>query len=73
MKKFMFAAVVCLSTTAIAVPAASAQNIGGCQLQGTANFSPGLTNNSQAFSYNFGGNLSNCQSSQSGVPLSSIG
>jgi hypothetical protein len=55
---------------AIAVPAASAQNIGGCQLQGTANFSPGLTNNAQAFNYNFGGSLSGCQSSQSGVPVS---
>jgi hypothetical protein len=70
LKKYIFAAVACLATMAFVVPAASAQNIGGCQLQGTASFSPGLTNNSQAFSYSFGGNLSNCQSSQSGVPLS---
>ena len=53
----------------LASPAA-AQSFGGCQLQGTATFSPGLTTNSQAFSYAFAGNLSGCQSSQSGVPTS---
>src|SRR6476659_836713 len=47
---------------------ASAQSGGGCQLQGTANFSPGLTNTSQNFTYNFGGNLSGCQSNQAGAP-----
>jgi hypothetical protein len=52
-----------------AVPA-SAQSGGGCHLQGTANFSPGLTNNDQAFSYSFGGQLSSCQSSEAGSPAS---
>ena len=70
MKKFVLAAVGCLTTMAIVVPVASAQNVGGCQLQGTASFSPGLNSSSQPFSYSFGGALSNCQSSQSGVPLS---
>jgi hypothetical protein len=49
---------------------ASAANGGGCQLQGTANFSPGLTNNSQPFSYDFAGDLTNCQSNQAGSPAS---
>jgi len=49
---------------------ASAQSGGGCQLQGTANFSPGLSNTSQNFTYNFGGNLTGCQSSDSGAPAS---
>src|SRR4051812_42358349 len=47
-----------------------AQSGGGCQLQGTANFTPGLSNNQQNFPYNFGGNLSGCQSSESGSPAS---
>jgi len=46
----------------------SAASGGGCQLQGTANISPGLNANAQAFTYNFGGNLSGCQSSESGAP-----
>ena len=53
---------------AFVVPAASAQSVGGCQLQGTASFSPGLGASSQPFSYSFGGNLTGCQSSQSGTP-----
>jgi hypothetical protein len=49
---------------------ASAQSSGGCQLDGTASFSPGLTNNAQDFSYSFNGALSSCQSSESGAPAS---
>src|SRR5436190_14110723 len=49
---------------------AMAQSGGGCELQGTANFSPGLTNNNQNFTYNFGGSLSSCKSSESGAPAS---
>ncbi len=70
MRKYGLALVVCLATTAFAVPAASAQSVGGCQLQGTASFSPGLNSSSQPFSYGFTGNLTGCQSSQSGVPTS---
>jgi hypothetical protein len=51
-------------------PAALASSAGGCQLQGTANFSPGLNSSTKAFSYNFGGALSGCQSSESGAPTS---
>jgi hypothetical protein len=49
---------------------ASAASGGGCQLQGSANFSPGLSNTSQNFTYNFGGSLSGCQSSDAAAPTS---
>jgi hypothetical protein len=50
----------------LASSASSATNGGGCQLHGTANFSPGLTNTAQNFAYSFTGNLTNCQSSSGG-------
>jgi hypothetical protein len=59
------AAVVALLAFA---PTASAASGGGCQLQGTANISPGLNATAHAFTYNFGGNLSGCQSSEAGAP-----
>jgi hypothetical protein len=43
---------------------------GGCHLQGTASFNPGLNNNAQNFSYSFHGGLSGCQSSDAGAPAS---
>ena len=49
-------------------PAASAQSGGGCQLDGTASFSPGLSTSAQDFTYAFGGNLTGCQSSTAGAP-----
>ena len=55
---------------AIAVPSAGAQSVGGCQLDGTAQFSPGLSTSSQPFNYSFGGALEGCQSSESGAPTS---
>jgi hypothetical protein len=58
-------AVLALLAFAPVAPAASG---GGCQLQGTANFSPGLGANAQDFTYNFGGNLTSCQSNESGSP-----
>ncbi len=70
MRKYGLAMVACLATLAFAVPSASAQSVGGCQLQGTASFTPGLGSTSQPFSYAFTGNLTGCQSSQSGVPTS---
>jgi hypothetical protein len=50
---------------ASSAPAASG---GGCQLQGTASFSPGLNSNSQAFNYSFAGGLTGCKSSDSSGP-----
>jgi hypothetical protein len=60
----------CLAAVGLFASTASAQTAGGCQLQGTASFSPGLGATSQPFSYGFTGNLTGCQSSQSGVPTS---
>lgn len=53
---------------AVAVPSAAAQSVGGCRLDGTATFSPGLSTGSQAFAYSFGGALEGCQSSEAGAP-----
>ena len=49
-------------------PTASAQSGGGCQLDGTASFSPGLSTSAQDFTYAFGGDLTGCQSSTAGAP-----
>jgi len=49
---------------------ATAASGGGCELNGTAGFSPGLTNTSQNFSYSFAGSLTSCQSSVAGAPTS---
>src|SRR4051812_21793070 len=56
--------VLCVAFTS----SASAATGGGCQLQGTAAFSPGLSATSQNFTYSFGGDLSGCQSSEAGAP-----
>jgi hypothetical protein len=50
----------------LAGSASAAPNGGGCQLHGTANISPGLSNTAQNFTYSFTGNLTNCQSSSGG-------
>lgn len=68
MKKLL--AVAAVAAFIVLVPIAgganAAPNGGGCQLHGTANISPGLTNTAQNFSYSFTGSLSNCQSSSGG-------
>jgi hypothetical protein len=65
---------VALSATALLAIAftgtAAAATTGGCHLQGSASFSPGLNSSSQPFSYSFGGALSSCQSSTAGTPTS---
>jgi hypothetical protein len=58
------------SLFAIVSTAAGSPRGGECQLQGTASFATGLNSSSQAFNYSFGGNLSSCQSSESGAPTS---
>jgi hypothetical protein len=71
LRKLMMGSVVTLAVTLFVIaPSAFASSVGSCQLQGTANFSPGLNSSAQPFSYNFGGNLSGCQSSEAGVPTS---
>jgi hypothetical protein len=59
-----------LATTALLVAGGPAQAAsgGGCQLAGTASFSPGLTNTAGNFTYNFSGNLTSCQSNDATAP-----
>jgi hypothetical protein len=52
---------------AIASPASAATG-GGCQLQGTASFSPPLSNTDRAFTYGFTGALSSCKSDVANAP-----
>src|SRR5437764_3536522 len=61
-----------LVLAAVVLPTSSAMSAsgGGCQLQGTANLNPGLSNSSQNFNYSFSGALSSCQSSTAGDPAS---
>jgi hypothetical protein len=51
---------------------ASAASAGGCQLKGTASFSPGLSTTSQPFSYSFGGDLTGCKSSDATAPATGV-
>ncbi len=68
MKRLLLLAVAAafVALVPLAGSASAATNGGGCQLHGTANFSPGLTNTAQNFNYSFTGNLTNCQSSSGG-------
>jgi hypothetical protein len=58
-------AVLCAFTFAQGAAAASG---GGCQLKGTASFTPGLSTTSQPFTYSFSGDLTSCQSTEAGSP-----
>jgi hypothetical protein len=51
-------------------PSAFAQSGGGCELDGNASFTPGLNTTAKDFTYSFGGDLSNCQSTEAGAPAS---
>ena len=67
-KKWLLAGLVVVFALLLSAPSAFAASGGGCQLQGNANISPGLNSSAQNFTYNFGGNLSGCQSSDAGAP-----
>jgi hypothetical protein len=69
-KRVILGALGCAIALLLVPSAASAQSIGGCQLDGDASFNPGLTNNAQDFQYSFSGSLSGCQSSEAGAPAS---
>src|SRR2546428_7636336 len=68
-RRLLFLALGVAALLALA-PTAFAASGGGCQLQGTASFTPGLNNNAQNFAYSFNGNLTGCQSSEAGAPAS---
>jgi hypothetical protein len=70
LRKFIWAFVACPGLTAsVFAASASVAAAGGCQRR-APNLSPGLNSSSQPFSYNFGGDLSGCQSSEAGSPAS---
>jgi hypothetical protein len=74
-RTFTRASVSTLAATGLALlalpgEAGAAQSVGGCQLQGSAAFSPGLSNTAGNFSYSFAGDLSSCQSTEAGAPAS---
>ena len=64
---FLVAAAVAGFLIFVAPPAA-AQSGGLCQLNGTANITPGLSNTSGNFTFTFSGALSGCQSNDSTAP-----
>src|SRR5207249_1136766 len=61
---------VALAGVVLASPSLAATGGGGCQLNGTALFSPNGPGASSSFGYSFTGSLSNCQSNISGAPTS---
>ena len=63
-------AVPLLLLAALPAPAAAAASAGGCQLAGSANFSPGLGSTAANFSYSFSGALTSCQNSDATAPTS---
>ena len=69
-RKWLLAGLAGLVVLLASAPSAFAASGGGCQLQGSANITPGLNSSAQNFTYNFGGNLSGCQSSEAGAPSS---
>jgi hypothetical protein len=74
MKRLLALAFACglIVLVPLAGSAAAAPNGGGCQLHGTAAFSPALTNTAQNFSYSFSGSLTNCQSSSGGPATGTV-
>jgi hypothetical protein len=73
-KRLLVLAVTSVFVTLVplAGPASAAPNGGGCQLHGTANISPGLSNTAQPFTYSFTGNLTGCQSSGGGPATGTV-
>ena len=64
----LLAAVVAVLCAFTFAQGASAASGGGCQLKGTASFTPGLSTTSQPFTYSFSGDLTSCQSTEAGSP-----
>jgi hypothetical protein len=64
-----YAAAMVAALALTAAPASGAAG-GGCDLEGTASFSPGLSSTAQDFAYSFAGGLTGCQSSDASAPTS---
>lgn len=67
-RKLCVAAPIALLAGLLFVIAPARAEAGGCQLQGTATFTPGLSNTAGNFTYGFTGSLTSCQSTNSGAP-----
>jgi hypothetical protein len=59
-----------VAALAVSASPAGAASGGGCDLEGTASFNPGLSSTAQNFAYSFAGDLSSCQSTVAGSPTS---
>lgn len=68
LNRLLLAALGCVIALLLVPSIASAQSGGGCELDGTASFTPGLNTEAKAFSYSFNGTLSGCRSSEAGAP-----
>ena len=64
----LLAAVVAVLCAFTFAQGASAASGGGCQLKGTASFTPGLNTTSQPFTYSFSGDLTGCKSTDATAP-----
>jgi hypothetical protein len=62
-KKTLLLCSIVASAFALAPGAQAGQGVGGCQLDGTANFGTGLGTTAKNFTYDFGGVLSGCKGS----------
>jgi hypothetical protein len=62
-KKIMLLGGVVAAAAVLAPSAIAGQGVGGCQLDGNANFAKPLTTSSVTTTYDFKGTLSNCQGS----------
>jgi hypothetical protein len=59
-----------IATMSLGTSAMAATGGGGCQLDGSATFTPNGPGTADTFGYSFGGSLTGCQSSVSGAPAS---
>jgi hypothetical protein len=68
LRKLRYAVPLAMVAGMLLAAAPARADSGGCQLQGTATFSPGLSNTAGPFTYGFKGTLSGCQSTAAAAP-----
>lgn len=72
LRTLTLAAILSMVASAGLASPAAADTVGGCQLSATAEFAPPLKSADQPFSYELGGELSNCVSSEVGAPADAV-
>ena len=71
MRKLILGCIGCVAVTLVAfASSAAAQSFDVCQLNGSADFSPGLNSTSKMFTYTLTGTVSGCESDPAGAPES---